>query len=102
MKARHARPWAPAFVLALVASAVSTAPLLAQAATRALIALTLSTGSVLICEVRQEERDYIKVYDLKRGEEVRYPKAPNYRRFVPNEPRPKNGGLPKNRDGVAE
>jgi TolB-like protein len=83
---KHLRASAALVVLSSVILTGNAA--LAQVAARTLIALTLSTGVVAICEVRQDADDYIKVYNLKRGETETYPKDPNYRDLRPNAPPP--------------
>src|SRR5262249_54951934 len=94
------RLWVSALLLALPSLMLSGYSVWAQAGARSLIALTLSTGTVLVCEVRQEASDYIKVYDLRLGEEVQYSKAPGYRRFVANTPRPKGQPAPRDKNAA--
>ena len=89
---KHLRASAALVVLSSVILAGHAA--LAQVAARTLIALTLSTGIVAICEVRQDADDYIKVYNLKSGEAETYSKDPNYRDLRPNRPPPERRQKP--------
>ena len=103
MTDRRRRPWVMASLL-LSSSAVLTgsAAALAQVAARTLIALTLSTGIVAICEVRHETDTYIKVYNLRSGEDETYPKDRNYRNLRSNAPPPRSEERPKTEEKRSE